>query len=103
MAQEPHGRHHGLLVGQPCSPVRLLFLLLPSSLLTFLSPTFRQLLEHWDTLTLDLLCPDELAQTVCRALWGYDVRFLLSSSSLSSPSPLILASSKKGRFPSRSC
>eukprot|EP01125_Pyxidicula_operculata_P005959 TRINITY_DN2081_c0_g1_i2.p1 TRINITY_DN2081_c0_g1~~TRINITY_DN2081_c0_g1_i2.p1 ORF type:complete len:711 (+),score=114.33 TRINITY_DN2081_c0_g1_i2:92-2224(+) len=32
-------------------------------------PTFRQILDKWDKLTLDLMCPDPLARIVCTTLW----------------------------------
>jgi len=35
-------------------------------------PTFRQILDKWDKLCLDLMCPDPLGRMVCTSLWGKD-------------------------------
>jgi len=32
-------------------------------------PTFRQIMEKWDKLTLDLMCPDTLGRVVANSLW----------------------------------
>lgn len=37
-------------------------------------PSFRQILDKWDKLTLDLMCPDPLARTVATALWSKDLK-----------------------------
>lgn len=37
-------------------------------------PSFRQILDKWDKLTLDLMCPDPLARVVATTLWGKDLK-----------------------------